>query len=152
MDDSRLASIRELAEPILNEMRLELVELTARPQSRVLAIRMLVDAVGGVTVQQCGKANQQIRQALEEAHLVEEDCELEVSSPGLNRPLVSIRDFERAIGENIHVDYVDADGKNREFRGMVLAVQPEAVVLKTKSGNFTVARAQIRTAKKVLPW
>ncbi len=152
MDDPKLAAIRELAEPILAQQNLELVELTCRPQGRQLLLKFLVDGVGGVSIQQCARANSRIGQALEEARLLEDAYELEVSSPGLDRPLVSLRDFERAIGEDLRIEVSEPDGRARELTGMLLAVQPEAVVLKTKAGNLTVDRAQIRRAKKTLPW
>lgn len=150
--DPTTVQIQALVEPILAERGLELVELTCRPQGGQLHIRLLVDQVGGVTLQDCAKANQQIGQALETASLLEGSYTVEVSSPGLDRPLMSKRDFERAIGEQLRVHVQADDGRIRESQGMLLAVQPEAIVLKLSSGNVTVPLAQIRTAKKALKW
>ncbi|MBI3020909.1 MAG: hypothetical protein HYY59_02770, partial [Candidatus Omnitrophica bacterium] len=91
-------------------------------------------------------------QALEAANLFDGSYTIEVSSPGLDRPLVSKRDFERALGEDIHVEVVREEGKAQELHGMLLAVQHEAIVLKMASGNVTLPFAQIRAAKKALRW
>ena len=152
MDDSRLRQIQALVAPILEERQMESVEFTCRPQSGQLMIRLLVDRVGGVTIQQCAQANQQIRNAIEASGIVPEEYTIEVSSPGLDRPLMTKRDFERAIGEDLKLDIRIDDGRFKELSGMLLAVQPEAVVVKTLQGNVTVAMTEIRVAKKALRW
>ena len=152
MDDPRLPAIQTLIEPILADREMELVELAYRPQGRQLLLRLLVDKVGGVTIQQCARVNQLIGEALEAADLIEESYFIEVSSPGLDRPLVTKRDFERALGEELQVDERLEDSRTRMLQGVLLAVQPEAIVLKMPSGNITIPLAQIRTAKKALKW
>ena len=146
------SAIQALVEPILAERAMELVELTCRPQGGMLHIRLLVDQVGGVTIRACAQANHVISQALEAANLIVGSYAVEVSSPGLDRPLVNRRDFERAIGEDLRVDIRIEDGRSRELQGMLLAVQPEAIVLKTSSGNVTLPLAEIRAAKKAVRW
>ncbi len=152
MGDPRQPAIQALVEPILAEYEAELVELTCRPQGRQLHVCLLVDKVGGVTIQQCALINRQISQALEAANLIEEGYTVEVSSPGLDRPLVTKRDFERTVGEELTLDIRVEENRFKELQGMLRAGQPDAVVLKTLSGNLTVPFAQIRTAKKALKW
>jgi len=152
MDDTFASRIEALAAPILAEREVELVELTCRPQSGQVLVRFLVDRVGGITIQQCAKLNQLIGQAVEAAGAIEDSYTIEVSSPGLDRPLANKRDFERAIGEQLKVELRLEDGRSKELGGMLLAVQHEAIVLKTGAGNITVPFAQIRTAKKALRW
>lgn len=152
MDDPRLPAIQALIEPIVVEHQMEAVELTCRPQGGQLMVRLLVDKVGGVTIQQCANVNQRIDRALEAANLIEGSYTIEVSSPGLDRPLVTRRDFERAVGEELKLDVRIEHGRVRELTGMLLAVQPEAIVVKTSSGNITLPMAEIRTAKKALRW
>ena len=152
MDDPRTTHIQALVEPILAERHMELVELTCHPHGGQLQVRLLVDHVRGVTLQQCAQVNRLIGQALEAASLLEGSYTVEVSSPGLDRPLVSQRDFERAIGEELQVTVGLEERRLQERRGMLLAVQPEAIVLKTGAGNVTLPLTQIRSAKKALRW
>ena len=151
-DEPRLEQIRTLVEPILAECWLELVELACRPQGRQQVIRLLVDKVGGVTIRECAKANERIGQALEAANLIEESDAIEVSSPGLDRPLAGRRDFERALGEQVVVTVNRPDGRPSDLDGMLLSVQAEAVVLKTVAGNMTIPFSQIQRAKKAIRW
>ncbi|MBI1992017.1 MAG: ribosome maturation factor RimP [Candidatus Omnitrophica bacterium] len=152
MNDARAAQIQALAAPILADRGMELVEFTCHPHGGQLHVRLLVDRVGGVTIQQCAHVNQLLGQALEAANLFDGSYTIEVSSPGLDRPLVSKRDFERALGEDVRIEVVREEGKAQELHGMLLAVQHEAIVLKTASGNVTLPFAQIRAAKKALRW
>ena len=147
-----LAGIQAIAEPILADRSLELVELTCRPQARQQLVRLLVDQVGGVTIQQCAQVNQLISSALAAANVIEGSYTVEVSSPGLDRPLLTKRDFERALGEELWVGAAQPDGRIRGLDGMLLAVQHEAIVLKTPSGNITIPFGDIRGAKKAIRW
>jgi ribosome maturation factor RimP len=148
----RVTDIEALARPILAERDMELVELTCRPQGGQQVIRLLVDAVGGVTIAQCAQVNQRLSAALEAANAIEGSYTVEVSSPGLDRPLVTKRDFERAVGEELAVIMRIEEGRTKELDGILLAVQPEAIVVKTPGGNLTIPLAQIQTAKKAIRW
>ncbi len=152
MDDSLVPMVRELAEPILQARQLELVELTCHAAGGQMAVRLLVDKVGGVTIQECAHANRQIAQALESAGTIQGHYTIEVSSPGLDRPLASQRDFERALGEDLHMEVQAPDGRTQELQGMLLAVQPDGIVLKTESGNLVLPMGHIRRAKKAMKW
>ena len=149
MDDPRLQSIRALAEPVLTDASAELVELSVRRQGRQVILRFLIDTVGGVTIQDCARLNRALGDAIERAGLLDESYTLEVSSPGLDRPLASKRDFERAIGEQVELQVTDA-AASRQVRGMLLAVQDEAVVVTTSTGNVTIPLAQIQRATKAI--
>ncbi len=152
MSDPRVVEIQAFVEPLLADRSLELVELTCRSQGRQQLIRLLIDQVGGVTIQQCAQVNQLISSALEVANVIEGSYTVEVSSPGLDRPLVTKRDFERALGEGLRVGVAQPDGRIRELDGVLLAVQHEAIVLQTPSGNITIPFRDIRGAKKVVRW
>ncbi len=150
--DATLPVIQALIEPIVAAREMEVVELTCRPQGRQVFIRLLVDKVGGVTIQACATLNQAIGRALDEANLIEGSYTVEVSSPGLDRPLVTKRDFERALGEELAIELATDDGRLKTLQGMLLAVQAEAIVLKTTAGNITLPMTQIRHAKKAVRW
>lgn len=147
--EEQLEAIRALVEPLLAEQEVELVELSCQALRGAAIIRVLVDAVGGITIRQCARVNLRISAALDEAKVIEGSYTLEVSSPGLDRPLAAKRDFERAIGEGVIVERQAGD---RSVQGMLLAVQHEAIVLKTPAGNVTVPFAEIRSAKKAIRW
>lgn len=152
MDDSQLAAIRHVSEPVLAQEAAELVELTASHRSGQWFLRFLVDKVGGVTIHDCTRLNRRLQEVLDGSGIVSEGYTLEVSSPGLDRPLESKRDFERALGEQIQLYQLDEQQIARPVHGQVLAVQPEAIVVKTSEGNLTIEFGRIRRAQKVIRW
>ncbi len=152
MDETQLGLIKQLTEPILSEAHAELVELLWYRQGRQVVIRFLVDKVGGVTIQDCARLNQRIGEALDAAECLAEPYTLEVSSPGLDRPLATRRDLERALGEPIDVELTAAVRGAQRLTGTLLAVQVEAIVLMTDAGNVTIPLTQIRSATKAIEW
>ena len=150
MDETLHQAIRDMIEPIVAEQSAELVELSSHRYGRQLIVRLLVDKVGGVAVKDCARLNQLIGQALDASPLLQEPFTLEVSSPGLDRPIVSRRDFERAIGEELDVHLRQPLEGAGDLHGMLLAVQHEAIVLTTRAGNVTVPMTQVRSASKTI--
>lgn len=150
MDDEQLSRIQQFAEPILEGAGAEAVEWSCHRQGGRLIVRLLVDKIGGVTIQDCTRLNQQIGHALEQSAEPEDAYALEVSSPGLDRPLVTRRDFERAIGELVEVRLQEAHHGALQLEGELLVVQPEALVLVTRAGNVTVPLTNIQRAVKAI--
>ena len=150
MDDPRVEAIRQLAEPILAQDQAELVELSVHRHGNQATIKLLVDAVGGVSIQRCTRINRQLGDAIELSGLIAESYTLEVSSPGLDRPLSSRRDYERAIGEDVELQLTDTAPGPKQLSGMLLSVQDQAVVLTTRSGNVTIPLDAIRLARKAI--
>ncbi|MBI3320493.1 MAG: ribosome maturation factor RimP, partial [Candidatus Omnitrophica bacterium] len=148
--ETQREAIRRLAEPILEAGSAELVELIVHRHGRQMLVRLLVDKVGGVTIQDCARLNQQIGQALEQSNLLNDRYTLEVSSPGLDRPLVSTRDFERAIGEEVSLTVVEPMQGAKPVTGTLLSVQESAVVIITQAGNVTIPFASIQRALKAI--
>ena len=147
-----MTGIEDLVQPILAQRDVELVELSCLPRGGGWLVRLLVDRIGGITLAQCAQLNHLIGSLLETSSLIEGSFALEVSSPGLDRPLIRPRDFERAVGEDLQVDVRVAEGRVETLHGMLLAVQPSAIVLKMSTGNHTVPFEQIQLAKKRLRW
>jgi len=152
MSEALLEDIRRLAEPILTSRQAELVELTSHRQGRHLLLRLLVDKVGGITIRDCAVLNEQISQALDGAGWLTERYTLEVSSPGLDRPLASKRDFERALGEAVELEFKETFRGRKGMTGAILAVQEAALVLHTEEGNVTIPLEQVQWARKVIRW
>lgn len=148
-NSAALAAVKDLAAPILDQAGAELVDLIGQVHQGVLILRLLVDKVGGVTIQECADLNRRIGEALETAGVIQASYTLEISSPGLDRPLVSRRDFERAIGETLQV-WIREEKGTRQADGQLLSVQADTIVLRTKDGNLTIAISDIHKAKKVI--
>lgn len=149
-EDGRREAIQQLAAPILEAHQTELVELNLIPRGSQVTVRLLIDKVGGVTIQDCTRVNRLLGDAIDQVGLFTDRYALEVSSPGLDRPLVSQRDYERAIGEELELDLVEPLGSKHQVIGKLLAVRPEAIVLVLPPENVTIPVRQIRRARKTI--
>jgi ribosome maturation factor RimP len=88
-------SIVEIVEPLLQTQGFELVELQLQQRQGQWLIRVFADAEGGISLEDCRKLSRDIGQAFDLEDLVPTSYVLEVSSPGLDRPLRTARDFQR---------------------------------------------------------
>ena len=144
-------AVTALALPIIDSMGLELVELEYGRVGRDAVLRLFVDKVGGVTLDDCADLSHELSAVLDVEDVIESHYTLEVSSPGLDRPLKKVQDYERYIGRLIKVrtydPYPDDDGNKRKtFLGTLEGLVDGAVKMKLKEGQ-TAAIPLERVAK-----
>ena len=136
MDQTAILNrVRELIQPLLAGRGAELVELSAHPAGGRLILRCLVDTARGITLDELSGLNRSIGAVLDEHDVIPDRYLLEVSSPGLDRPLKTATDFERVIGRRVRVMSTVPIVAQQEHRGEVLNAGEEAVVLRLDSGD-----------------
>lgn len=91
-------SVRELTVPVVDEFGLELVEIQFRREGRGWVLRLIIDCEGGISIDQCAAVSREVGRILEVEEVIDHAYSLEVSSPGLDRPLKRRQDFERFVG------------------------------------------------------
>lgn len=135
--------IEELIQPLLEDLGFELVDLEYQREQRGWALRFFLDKEGGITLDDCAAASREISTMLDVEDVIPTAYNLEVSSPGLERPLKKLADYERFAGELIKIktwQSIDPDqsGKNRKtFDGHIVGVEGEDVILKTSGKRAT---------------
>ena len=112
----------ELVLPIIEANHFELVDVEYVKEGGTWYLRAYIDKPGGITVDDCEIVNRALGGILDEKDFIEESYILEVSSPGLGRPLKKERDFERSLGEEVEIRTYRMVEKQKEFRGFL--VQP----------------------------
>jgi len=120
--------VAELVQPLLEDLGMELVELEYRREGRDWYLRLFIDKPGGVTLDDCADISREVGALLEVEELISHAYRLEVSSPGLDRPLKKLSDFERFSGQLVKLkshEMLDPDGRGhsrKTFSGMLLGV------------------------------
>ncbi|MBI1976072.1 MAG: ribosome maturation factor RimP [Candidatus Omnitrophica bacterium] len=111
-----LKQIKQVVEPILQPHGVEMIEVIFHPKGREWRLQIFVDKPeGGITVSECAQLNQRIGDSLDRVDLIGHQYVLEVCSPGLDRGLKTIRDFERVKGRLIRVSAKLAQEAANEF-------------------------------------
>jgi ribosome maturation factor RimP len=108
-------------EPVALELGLELVDLEWRPAGPVAALRVFVDRPGGVNLGECERLSRRLDPLLDAEELVQGRYHLQVSSPGLDRPLRRIGDFRRAVGALLRLTLRPHSGRSRLLVGRLRA-------------------------------
>jgi len=128
-----------LLQPILSSMGLELVDLELKKVGRSQVLRVFIDKPGGVNLDDCAEVSRELSVQLDVEDCISSRYTLEVSSPGLNRPLKNVQDFARYQGRLAVVKTAellkDEKGSPRKtFLGTIEGVDEEFVVLHLKEG------------------
>lgn len=135
----------QLVEQTLSGMGYELVDIEMSPKGRVL--RIFMDIERGIVVEDCAAVSNQLTR-LFEVEQYEYD-RLEVSSPGLDRPLKKAADFERFAGQQAQVRTRLPIGNQRNFAGVLLGMRDGAVILQTEKSEVALPLDQVEKARLV---
>lgn len=120
--------LQSLLEPIVSAMGYELWGVERLKQPRHLLIRVYIDHPEGISVDDCGTVSHQISGVLEVEDPIKGEYVLEVSSPGLERPLFFIEQFIQFQGENVFIRLVRNQDGQRKFKGRLTAVEDNHVI------------------------
>ncbi|HOW34904.1 MAG TPA: hypothetical protein PL155_00610 [Candidatus Omnitrophota bacterium] len=143
--------IEEIINPFLIEMNLELIDLSTRRQGGDFVIEVLVDRFGGgITVEECSRLNRKVIDLMEQKELLSEGFNLEVSSPGLDRPLVTIKDFMRVVSRPVRFFLLEPVGEKVEYAGIVERVDGENIVVKSESGEIVIPVSKVRKGLQII--
>ena len=130
--------IEQLIQPILEDLGCELVDLEYQREQQGWILRVFLDKKDGINLDDCAAASREISSLLDVENLITTAYNLEVSSPGIERPLKKIADFERFIGQLVKIktlDAIDPDGSGKTkktFVGTLFAVEGDDLLLKLK--------------------
>lgn len=95
--------IEELALPIINKYQFELEDIEFKKEGHNWYLRLYIDKPGGITIDDCELISKNLSDLLDKVDPIEQSYILEVSSPGLNRPLKKVEDYERFKGHKIEI-------------------------------------------------
>ncbi|HYR55200.1 MAG TPA: ribosome maturation factor RimP [Myxococcaceae bacterium] len=143
------ARAAELAEPMIASLGMELVDVEFLHERDSWILRLFIDKPGGVGLEDCEAASRAVDTLLDVEDVVQHPYHLEVSSPGLDRPLKKPEHFRRAEGQKIKLKTFGPLGEppRRNFRGVVTAVAEDAVTVDVEgAGTFRVPFKDIAKA------
>ncbi len=127
--------IRQIAERTAEKNGLELVHVEAVGFGKNKTIRIFIDKEPGITHNDCAAVSSQMSELLDAEDLIESAYLLEVSSPGLERELYSLKDFEKFAGSLARVKTKMPINGQKNFRGKIVKVEGEEIIFDDKTGG-----------------
>lgn len=132
--------------PAIEALGLELWGIEQLQQGRSVTLRIFIDCLSGVTVDDCARVSRQVSAILDVEDPIHGEYTLEVSSPGIDRPLFTLQQFERFLGAEVNIRLrVPVDGRRR-FRGVIEKVLADKVVLQVEGNAYEMFHADIERA------
>ncbi|MFC1891375.1 ribosome maturation factor RimP [Thermodesulfobacteriota bacterium] len=141
--------IISLAEPILDEMGFELVDVEYLSEHGRWILRLYIDKTGGITVGDCAKVSRELAGIIDIKDIIDNEYVLEVSSPGLNRPLKKEEDFIRVTGEKIKVRMRNPIDGRKNFSGHLKEYKDKDIYLEVDGELVTLSWLDIERANLV---
>jgi len=139
MDSSVVGRVWQIAEPLVTEYGMEIVDIDYRREGRGHVLRFYLDRqAGGVTVDELAAMSRRLGDVVDVHDVVPGRYLLEVSSPGINRRLRQPSHFRRYIGKRVRVRTIERCAGRREFVGSLCAVEDDGVVIAGGEGDLYI--------------
>lgn len=119
----------EILLPITEEYGFELVDVDYVKEGSTWYLRAYIDKPGGIDINDCEKVSRRLSDLLDEKDYIADAYILEVSSPGLGRPLKKEKDFKRSMGEEVEIRTYRMIDKQKEFTGVLTGYDADTVTI-----------------------
>lgn len=124
--------------PLLEELHFELVDVEYVREVGVWYLRAYIDKEGGIAVDDCEVVSRKLGEWLDKEDFIDDSYILEVSSPGLGRPLKKEKDFIRNTGKNVEIKLYKPLNKQKEYKGVLKDHDADTVTITLEDGNDLV--------------
>ena len=129
--------------PLMEEYHFELVDVEYVKEAGNWYLRAYIDKEGGITVDDCEVVSRAFSEKLDEEDFIDTAYIMEVSSPGLGRPLKKEKDYLRNMGKELEIRTYRAIDREKEFYGILKAYDADSVTIENEDGERTFLKADI---------
>jgi ribosome maturation factor RimP len=144
--------VRGIVDSILSNEGMELVEIEYRRESKGWVLRLYIDKAGGVTLDDCTHISQEVGRSLDVENFIAIPYTLEVSSPGLTRPLKKEKDFMKYRNQIIKVKTINPIENRRQFKGKLLGISENRIEIEMDGGVFQIPLSNVAKANLEIDW
>lgn len=148
MSKQKIAAIvREIAQPVSQESGLELVDVEFAKEGAHWYLRVFIDKPAGVGVEDCQCISEKLSRLLDEKDPIPQSYILEVSSPGIERPLKKLDDYNRFAGSLVSITTFAPFNNRRRFTGRILGINENLVHVDVEGTELKLPHDQIASAR-----
>jgi ribosome maturation factor RimP len=146
---ARAEVLQSIIEPVIMALGFQLWGLEYLGQGRHTLLRIYIDKEGGINIEDCAEASRHISSILDVEDPISNEYTLEVSSPGLDRVLFTLKQFESHFGDVIKVRLTESFAGRRNFSGILKTIADEEVVLIVGEEEFSIPYELVEKANVV---
>jgi len=146
MQEEIKEKIKKIIEIPILKKNMELVDLEWRRERRGWVLRIFIDKPGGVTIEDCAKISEIVGEILDREDIIHHSYVLEVSSPGIERPLVKKEDYERFKGEKAKITLKTPVSGRKNFTGIILGIKENLVQIEVEGKVWEIPLDNIKKA------
>jgi len=147
MAEAVVEKVEIIARPVLAELGLELVEVQYRREQSGWVLRLIIDKQDGVSLDDCTAVSREMSQLLDIEDFIGQAYNLEVSSPGLDRPLKTMADFQRYAGRKARIKTIEPIAGEHVFVGRIRKIADETIILELGGDEVTIPVSQVSKAR-----
>lgn len=135
------AKAEQMITPIIEANQFELVDVEYVKEAGTWYLRAYVDKPGGITIDDCELVSRAFSDLLDKEDFIEDSYILEVSSPGLSRPIKKDKDFQRNLEKKIEIKTFKMIDGTKDFEGVLTAFDKDSFTIETEDGSKTLLRS-----------
>ncbi len=139
--------LEDLLRPVVESLGCQLWGLEYLSQGRHTTLRLYIDSPGGIGVEHCEQVSRQVSAIMDVEDPIAGEYTLEVSSPGLDRPLYTLEQFKQYVGEKISLRLRQAFEGRRKFQGLLNGVENDEVLLVVDNEEYVLPFEWIEKAR-----
>ncbi len=139
----------ELLEPVITALGYEMLGIEYFKQKNGSLLRLYIDSDAGITLDDCTRVNHQVIGVLDVHDPIKERYHLEISSPGLDRPLFTLKQFQRFLGQQVKIKLREKIDERRKFTGVIKAIEETAVLVSEEGIDYLIPADVIDSAHLV---
>ncbi|MHC1730230.1 MAG: ribosome maturation factor RimP [Syntrophobacteraceae bacterium] len=146
-EDLLVGEIWSLLEPVVAAQGMEILEIEYRRESIGWVLRIFIDSERGIAVDDCAAISRLASDLLDVSDLIHTHYNLEVSSPGIDRPLRKLEQFQKYIGDIIEVRTISPIQERRNFKGILQDAEAAGISIECDGKNYSIPLAFIERAR-----
>lgn len=130
-----LRAVKQMCQSIADELDFELVDMEYIKEFGSYFLKVYIDRVGGISTDDCEKMSEKLSAMLDEKDPISEAYYLEVSSPGLDRPLKTDNDLNRNLNKDIEIKLYKPLNNKKNYEGILVDYSDDEIVIEDNQGN-----------------
>jgi len=136
MSQGRQDKLTELLRPAVEGLGYELVGIEHLPMGKHTVLRIYIDSADGITVDDCSRVSHQVSGVLEVEEPIKGQFTLEVSSPGIDRPLFNFEQFKKFVGSKVKIKLYHAIDGKRKITGLIESIDGDDINIKDADSDM----------------